>query len=129
VKPRRLLAQASLDRLGLAFETGVYEAALKSDPRRIATLEALGNAYARAGRLEKGLEVDRRICAVVPENPVAHYNLACTLSRLERTDAAADALERALALGYADKDQIESDPDLENLRACERYREIVDTRK
>ena len=120
-----MLAQASLDRLGLAFEVGIYEAALRREPERLPVLEALGNAYARAGRLEKGLEVDRRICAIVPGNPVAHYNLACTLSRMGETDEAADALQHAIALGYRDKDQIETDPDLENLRASKRYREIA----
>lgn len=124
-RARRLLSQESLDRLGLAFEVGIYEAALRREPDRLAILEALGNAYARAGRLDAGLAVDRRICALVPENPVAHYNLACTLSRRGETDEAALALRRAIALGYRDREQIERDPDLANLRASARYAEVV----
>jgi Flp pilus assembly protein TadD len=125
VRAKRLLSQSSLDHLGLLFEVGIYEAALRREPERLPILEELGNAYARAGRLDLGLSIDRRICLIVPENPVAHYNLACTLSRMGATDEAALALRQALALGYHDRDHIACDPDLANLRASKQYGEIL----
>ncbi len=52
--------------------------------------------------------------------PTALYNAACARALLEDTDAAARALEEALAAGFLDYDAMRTDPDLEILRSAGR---------
>ncbi|MFM7135607.1 MAG: TPR end-of-group domain-containing protein, partial [Planctomycetota bacterium] len=63
------------------------------------------------------VDYDRRLVELQPEDFLARYNLACSLARAGRVDEAIDSLSRAVLLGYDDLDHMESDPDLESLRA------------
>lgn len=125
MRSRRLLPQITLDRLGLEFEIGFYENVVAREPEHLAALEALANAYTRAGEVEEGLRIDRRLVELLPENAIAHYNLACSLSLAGAVDGAVDSLERAMALGYRDLAYLARDPDLENVRKSQRYRELI----
>jgi tetratricopeptide (TPR) repeat protein len=120
-RPGRLLSQESLDRLALEFEIGFFERVLAHEPHNLAALEVLGHAYTRAGEIEKGLEIDRRLAALLPRNAIVHYNLACSLSLLGRIDEALDVLRRAISLGYSDFEFLARDPDLVNVRRDARY--------
>ena len=57
----------------LEVETGRH-------PDNVDALAELGHVYTRLGRLEAGLEVDRRLVRLIPHNPTAHYNMACSLA-------------------------------------------------
>ena len=120
-----LLPEATLDRLALAFEIGFCETVLGGEPENLAALESLGNAYTRAGRIEAGLEIDRRLVRILPASAVAHYNLACSLSLLERVDESLDALAQAVHLGYTDFVYLEKDPDLDAVRRDDRYKTVL----
>jgi Flp pilus assembly protein TadD len=122
---KRILSQQTLDRIGLEFEVGFYRAVTAREPDHLAALEALGTAFARSGRHEDALRVDRRLAALLPASPAAHYNCACSLSLLGRADEAVDALEKAIALGYADLKQLRKDPDLANARKSERFKLLL----
>ncbi len=121
----QMLSERTLERLALEFEIGFFEAVLRHEPEHLGALEALGHAYTRAGLFEKGLAIDRRLVAMLPESAVAHYNLACSLSLLGQLDGAFAALARAIELGYDDFDYLANDPDLENLRRDRRYRALL----
>lgn len=123
--PPRLVPVAALERLALEFEIGFFESVLARDRDHLGALEALASVYPRAGRVADGLDVDRRLVALLPQNPVAHYNLACSLSLAGELDAAFEALERALALGYKDLDFLGKDPDLATLRRDRRFRALI----
>lgn len=125
MKAKRVLAQRTLDRLGLDFEVGIFEAFLGAEPEHLRALEALATAYTQSGRYEDTLRVDRKLANLLPANPVAHYNVACSLSLLGRADESVDALEKAIALGWSDFKQLKKDPDLENARKCERFRVLI----
>ena len=77
------------------------------------------------GRLEEGLAVDERLVRLTPENPAAHYNMACSLALLGRGDAALDSLERAVERGYDDAPFMLADDDLTSLRGQARFRALV----
>ncbi len=126
--PPRLLGIATLERLALDFEIAFFEASLARDPVHLPSLEALAAAYPRAGRTRDGLEVDRRLVAILPENPVAHYNLACSLAQLDEREPALAALEKAVALGYRDLDFMAKDPDLSAVRKEPRFKALVSKR-
>lgn len=70
-----------------------------------------------------------RVCrmgvALLPENPVWRYNLACSLSLQKRTDEALQSLDRAIELGYRDADAIEQDSDLQDLQTLPAFRPLL----
>jgi hypothetical protein len=68
--------------------------------------------------------VDEQLARLEPENPLVFYNLACSYSLTDQCDRAADAIEKALSLGYCDFKWMAKDPDLRKLRAHPRYDQI-----
>jgi tetratricopeptide (TPR) repeat protein len=60
-----------------------------------------------------------------PESYAVQYDLARALARLGRTNAALDALERAIALGFPDRAAAEKDRDFLTLRGEPRFGEIL----
>jgi tetratricopeptide (TPR) repeat protein len=85
-------------------------------PHDVDVLEALGDLYTRVGRYEDGLEVDRKLASLEPDDMTIWYNLACSLALLKRRDSALQALKRAVELGYTDHEWMRRDRDLDSLR-------------
>jgi tetratricopeptide (TPR) repeat protein len=98
------------------FEIKFYEGLLQKRPDFIDALITLGDAYTRKGFYQEGLEVDRKLAKLKPEDPIVHYNFACSLSLTEELEQAFKELKKAVLLGYDDFDYILKDSDLENLR-------------
>jgi hypothetical protein len=105
----------------LDIEITFFEGVIRRDPEFVEALQALGDDYTRRGRCLDGLEIDIRVCALLPEDALAHYNLACSFSLTDRLTEAADTVARSLDLGYKDVKWLEYDPDLENLRTSDAY--------
>jgi tetratricopeptide (TPR) repeat protein len=106
------------------FEISFYESLLQKDPNFIDALIPLAENYTRVGRYEDGLKIDLKLAELLPNEPTIHYNLACSYSLLNKITQAAEALKKALTLGYKDFEHIQEDPDLSNLRAQPDYQEI-----
>ncbi len=98
------------------FEIDFYEAISKRNPKDPIVLELLGGLYSNTGQDAKTLRVDRRLAKLQPNNPRAHYNLACSLSVLGKYGDSMDSLRRAIELGYDDVEWMTQDPDLEPLK-------------
>jgi len=92
------------------------EGLVRRDPNYVDALQILGDHYTQRGRINEGLKVDERLARLEPGNPLVFYNLACSYSLAGEIDHAANALERALQLGYRDFDWLAKDPDLKPLR-------------
>lgn len=107
------------------FEIRFYEGVLKCSPTFIEVLQVLGGHYTAVGRYADGLTIDRRLVRLSPDDPIAHYNLACSLSLTGKAEAALRELAEAVHLGYDDVDHMEQDPDLENLRDEPVYAQLV----
>jgi len=88
-------------------------------------LKLLGNDYTRVGRWKEGLEIDLELGRILPRDSMVQYNLACSLSLLGRLKESAQALARAIQLGYSDLDYLRRDPDLENLRKSKEFTTIA----
>ena len=99
-----------------------YEALLQDRPDFTQVLANLGDAYTRKGFYQEGLEVDKRLVRLKPEDSVVRYNLACSLSLVGDLDAALGELKRAILLGYDEFDYIVSDKDMDNLRETEQFK-------
>jgi tetratricopeptide (TPR) repeat protein len=106
------------------FEIRFFEGILKRNPSYADVVEALGGLYTKQGRVDEGLRMDRKLVRLAPENPIAHYNLACSLALKRRKADAVRALRRAIAKGYRDLDWLREDPDLECLRGHRAFREL-----
>jgi len=104
------------------------EGVVRRDPRYVEALQLLGDNYTQRGRFNEGLLVDEQLAQLEPDNPLVFYNLACSYSLTDQCDRAADALERALVLGYCDFKWLARDPDLQKLRKHPRFarlRELI----
>lgn len=107
------------------FEISFYEGIIKENPDFIDALVLLGDLYTKRGCYKKGLEIDIRLSKLSPDDPIIHYNLACSYSLLKKIDLALDTLDRALKSGYHDYEFMEKDTDLENLRNDNRYSALL----
>src|SRR5471032_3158030 len=106
------------------FETQFFEGVLKHNPGDTEVIELLGGLYTKEGRIDEGLRMDRRLVRLAPNNPIAHYNLACSLALKRRKADAVRALRRAVETGYRDLDWLREDPDLASLRDYAAFLEI-----
>lgn len=107
------------------FEIDFFRSILRGYPDYVEVLRILGNNLTIKGRLREGLDVDQRLVRLRPHDCLAHYNLACTLALLGRTDDALAALRRAIERGYHDFNYMQQDRDLDSLRGDPRYRKLM----
>jgi len=114
-----------LDRIGQTFLIDFYQVVTQRQPENIEALAELAQAYTRLGQWEQGLELDRRLARILPEDPTIQYNLSCSLALTQRTLEALEALEHAIGLGYDDVDYLLDDPDMTSLRDHPRFEELV----
>jgi tetratricopeptide (TPR) repeat protein len=98
------------------FEIEFFESVHRRCPDYLEVVGLLGGLYTRVGRITDGLKMDRKLVRLDPENPTAHYNLACSLALCRKRPDALRSLRKALALGYDDLDWMRQDPDLEILK-------------
>jgi len=111
----------------LDIQSQFMEGVVRRDPRYVEALQLLGDNYTKRGRYSEGLNVDERLAELEPENPMVFYNLACSYSLTDQCDRAADAIGKAISLGYRDFNWLIKDPDLKKLRAHPRYKAIRET--
>jgi Flp pilus assembly protein TadD len=114
-----------LDHLGQEFLVEFLGRALNRRPDNFPALSELATLLTRLGRLEEGLAADQRLVKLAPGDPTVHYNLACSLALLARTDAALAALEHAVTLGYRDWEHLLGDEDLARLRPDARFQGLA----
>jgi hypothetical protein len=104
--------------------------------RLVADLTALGGpasanglAHLQVGLHQAGRYADSaRVGAVAVEQgvgPIATFNVACSLARSGDADGALDWLERAVNAGFERTAALEDDPDLDSLRATDRFRALL----
>jgi len=106
----------------IAFMSGI----VRRDPQYVEALQILGDHYTQRGSYDRSLKVDQQLSRLEPGNPLVFYNLACSHSLNGELDRAAEALEKAIRLGYRDFKWLARDPDLRRLRKHPLYRPIED---
>ncbi|HWA24622.1 MAG TPA: hypothetical protein VG734_03030 [Lacunisphaera sp.] len=107
------------------FEIEFYEAILRRSPDYTEVVGLLGALYTRVGRITDGLRMDRKLVRLEPDNPTAHYNLACSLALCKKRPAALQSLRKAVSLGYDDLDWMLQDPDLEILKTDPEFKQLL----
>ena len=76
----------------------------------------LSSAYLGAKKYGEAFDTLESLEKINPLAPLLHFNLACYYSLTENSPASLRALEKAVELGYKEFQEIQTDPDLENLR-------------
>jgi tetratricopeptide (TPR) repeat protein len=113
------------DQNQLDFEIDFFGGILERLPHYVDVLRVMGNNLTLKGRYAQGLQIDKRLIALRPSDPLAHYNLACSYALLKRPDPALKALRRAVELGYRDFRYMREDRDLDSIRHDPRFRQLL----
>ena len=106
-----------------ALEVCDRHVALNPDDGRALTMGSV--ARARCGDRRGATEWAERAIAAEGDDPVVLYAAACALSVLGMTDRAIEVFVRAVTLGFANRQWIEKDPDLEPIRGDPRFQEVL----
>jgi len=107
------------------FEIEFFEAVHQRCPAYTEVVGLLGGLYTKAGRITDGLKMDRKLVRLEPENPTAHYNLACSLALCKKRPDALRSLRKAISLGYDDLNWMQQDPDLEILKGNPEFKKLL----
>lgn len=83
------------------------------------------NALSQVGDKDRSVEWADRAQALEPEEPQVLYNVACVFALLGESERAIDCLERSLTHGWAQKQWMAHDPDLQSLRGKVRFEKLV----
>ena len=113
------------DQNQIDFELDFFGGVLERAPDYVDVLRVMGHLLTLKGRYTEGLQVDRRLVALRPTDPLAHYNLACSYALLKRNELALKTLRRAIELGYRDFRYMREDRDLESIRHDPRFRQLL----
>jgi len=97
--------------------------ALNPDDARGATMAAV--ACSRLGDRARAFEWADQATAVDPNDAAVCYNVACMFALEGETDRAIRNLECAFRVGFAHRDWVEHDPDLESLRDDPRFQALL----
>ncbi|MDP4611470.1 MAG: hypothetical protein NWT02_09805 [Opitutales bacterium] len=112
-------------RENLDFELGFFESLHKRIPKDVRVVSILAHIYTQTGRIDEGLQLDRKLVRLSPEDPTAHYNLACSLCLKNRYADAVRTLRDAITLGYEDFHWMQHDPDLHELQEHPGFCELL----
>ena len=118
----KLMAAGKIKRKN--FEILFYEKLIEENPNFIQALLCLGDEYTSRGFYLEGLEIDRRLVKLKPEDPYVRYNFSCSLSLMGDEGQSLKELKKAVLLGYEDFSYILKDPDLEKLRKSPLFKEF-----
>ena len=116
------LIRGRRNRVDIEFEIKFYEEILKKAPNFIEALIVLGDLYTKTSRYKEGLEIDKRLLKLRPDDPTVLYNLACSFSLMKHIDESLTLLKAAVEFGYDDFEYMQYDEDLTNLREDSRFK-------
>ena len=109
----------------LDFEIEFFQSVLRRRPDYLDVLRCQGQLLSRKGLHAQALAIDQRVVQQAPHDPIAHYNLACSLALSKRRSDALRSLRRAIDLGYKDYDWMSQDPDLEGLQKLKEFQLLL----
>jgi serine/threonine protein kinase/Tfp pilus assembly protein PilF len=103
----------------------IIDERLELNPDDARALIIGAGALASLGEPEKAIDYVGRALAVDPDDAAVLYNIACSYGSLGKPEEAVAALERAVDAGYAHREWMEHDPDLDSIRQLPRYQALL----
>ncbi|MFQ5717711.1 MAG: tetratricopeptide repeat protein [Nitrospinales bacterium] len=104
-----------------------YKMALHHDPEKPEFYVNLSTAYLRIKDYDQARQTLETLRGKNPDNPMLFYNLACYYALTTQTGPGLETLQKAVALGFEDFQEIKTDPDLANLRKDPKFAEWIQT--
>jgi hypothetical protein len=101
-----------------------YEAIVKSEPSNGRAWNRLGSALQSMGKYEQAIEAYQH-SAQIGGNPATMYSLATVYLKMNNREKAFEWLRQAVASGFAQVKQLETDSALSVLRDDSRFKELV----
>jgi len=98
---------------------------LESNPDDVRAIYMGSSDLLALGRTEEALSWGERALAIDPHDQATLYNVACLYSNAGRLQRAIDLLGQALDAGFAQKEWIEHDSDLDPLRNEPRFKALL----
>src|SRR5262245_18446574 len=120
-----LSSTRAADQNQLDFELPFFGGVIARNPNYVDVLRILGNLLQLKGRFQEGLQVEKRLVQLRPQDALAHYNLACSYALLKRPEQSLKTLRRAVELGYRDFRFMAEDHDLDAIRHDPRFRQLL----
>ena len=93
-----------------------YKMALHHDRTLREVYVNLSTAYLQGKNFPDAFKALKDLEKHQPQHPMLHYNMACYHSLTGDTASSLNSLQHAVKLGFKNKQQIQTDPDLKNLR-------------
>ena len=93
-----------------------YKMALHHDKTLHEVYVNLSTAYLKGKQFSDAFKTLQDLEKQQPQHSMLHYNLACYHSLTGDLASALNSLQQAVKLGFKNKQQIQTDPDLKNLR-------------
>ncbi len=114
-----------MDQTQLDFELEFFQGILARHADYVEVLRALGQLLTLKSRYAEVMQIDKRLVQLRPNDPLAHYNLACSYALLKQANLSIKTLQRAVELGYRDFRYMREDRDLESIRHDPRFRKLI----
>jgi tetratricopeptide (TPR) repeat protein len=114
--------EAALTAYRLALRALEKHVELNPDDARAYTMGAV--SLCRLGEPEAGLEWAQRAAAIDPNDAGIQYNIACLFALEGDSTRAIESLQAAVNAGFAHKDWVDKDPDLDSLRGDPRFKAL-----
>lgn len=119
------LAQVYLQNWDMEKAIEQYNSSLSIKPEFIQAMYGLAVIYSKSGEYDKSLDYLKRMAQIQPDNPEIFYNIACVYSLQNNVDESMRWIREAIGKGFNNWGLLETDKDLENLRATDYYKKIA----
>jgi hypothetical protein len=117
-------ANAALKAKDFDTAAAAFKKITTADPKDGQAWQLLGYSLHVAGKLDEALPAHTKAAEFPKFAPVATYNIACVHALKGNADEAFAWLEKCVAGGFADVDQLTGDEDFKTLRSDPRYAKI-----
>lgn len=104
-----------------------YKMAVHHDPALSEVYVNMSSAYLQGQQYEEAKNTLDTLKEKTPDHPNLYYNLACYFSLTHQEAASLEALQKSIELGYKSRNDVHTDPDLENLRQTPEFKKWVKT--
>lgn len=101
------------------------EARLLLQPDDVRALYMYANGLVALGERERGLDYARRALALEPEDPMLLYNVACVRCLAGEIEGTVECLEKAVRNGFAQKEWLQKDNNLDAARSHPRFQALL----
>jgi tetratricopeptide (TPR) repeat protein len=101
----------------------------EANPKDAQAWQMLGYSLHAAGKLDEALPMHMKAAEFKQTAPVATYNIACVHALKGNADEAFTWLDKAVAAGFDDVDQLQGDADFVSLRKDPRFAKLESTLK